>query len=285
MSRELLGTFNSLGKYFLPEQSERIADLTKTFRANPKFRTIINEEFRENCSVFRNHGLIKPDGFLRDNYVVLAACFDAALRSSDNRIEAEKESRTDYLTGALSKRGLDEALCRIFQRYPPDVEHRPSPYYYAMAMLDVDRFKWYDDKLSHSKADVILQEIVSLTNTLIRTPFDLIARPMGDEFVLLLTISDYGNRDPQKVGLKRLEEIAGFLNSLVTDSVMDRYNRNARSQSELMAPIPKVTLSYGAKVFSHPETIIDSPQELGSKIYDPLDIELQHSKKLKNISR
>ena len=52
---------------------------------------------------------------------------------------ASTEARHDALTGALNRKGLDEALTREFA----DVRRRETPL--CMALLDIDNFKKLND--------------------------------------------------------------------------------------------------------------------------------------------
>lgn len=99
-------------------------------------------------------------------------------------LEAELQSvsekvREDELTGALNRRGLDEALERELSR----TGRQTDPL--CLALLDIDNFKKLNDRLGHIAGDQALLHLVSVIKETLR-PTDIIARYGGEEFVILL---------------------------------------------------------------------------------------------------
>ncbi len=76
---------------------------------------------------------------------------------------------------------------------------------FAVAFLDMDRFKLVNDRYGHLRGDEVLRQFVSVVRREIRE-HDILARYGGDEFVLLLT--DVNARGVQVV-LNRIQEIIG----------------------------------------------------------------------------
>jgi len=89
------------------------------------------------------------------------------------------QARHDSLTGALNRKGLDEALVRELSV----VRRKETPL--CMALLDIDNFKKINDKLGHATGDAALAHLASVTRDVMR-PQDTLARYGGEEFVLLL---------------------------------------------------------------------------------------------------
>lgn len=85
----------------------------------------------------------------------------------------------DQLTGALNRRGLDDALAREAAR----AERKGSPL--CIALIDIDNFKKINDSYGHQVGDVVLVHLVSIIKETIRSN-DLIGRYGGEEFLLLL---------------------------------------------------------------------------------------------------
>ena len=102
--------------------------------------------------------------------------------------------REDQLTGALNRRGLDDALARESAR----AERANTPL--CVALLDIDNFKVINDTHGHQVGDIVLVHLVAIIMKTLRSN-DLIGRYGGDEFLLLLPDS-------------RLEEAAAIMNRL-----------------------------------------------------------------------
>jgi diguanylate cyclase (GGDEF)-like protein len=90
-----------------------------------------------------------------------------------------ESSLTDALTGlpnrALLTNRLDHTL-KVASR------ERAS---FAVALIDLDRFKWVNDTLGHDAGDMLLKEVARRLKATVRTS-DTVARLGGDEFVLLM---------------------------------------------------------------------------------------------------
>jgi diguanylate cyclase len=87
--------------------------------------------------------------------------------------------REDQLTGALNRRGMDEAFVREEAR----AKRGASPF--AIALLDIDHFKKLNDQLGHQAGDQALIHLTNVVRTLLR-PMDSLARYGGEEFLVLL---------------------------------------------------------------------------------------------------
>lgn len=88
-------------------------------------------------------------------------------------------ARHDTLTGALNRKGLDEAL----EREMSNVRRKDTPL--CMAMLDIDNFKKLNDQLGHATGDEALTHLATVAREVMR-PQDTLSRYGGEEFVILL---------------------------------------------------------------------------------------------------
>lgn len=88
-------------------------------------------------------------------------------------------ARHDPLTGALNRKGLDEALTREVAL----VQYKASSL--CMAMLDIDNFKKINDELGVEIGDAALAHLATVAREAMR-PQDILARYGGEEFVILL---------------------------------------------------------------------------------------------------
>jgi len=93
-------------------------------------------------------------------------------------------SSTDGLTGIHNRRGFDAALEKEWRRAAR------NGYPLALAMLDVDHFKAYNDHYGHQAGDQCLRTVADLIATHGRRTSDLVARYGGEEFSLLAPATD-----------------------------------------------------------------------------------------------
>ena len=89
------------------------------------------------------------------------------------------QARHDPLTGALNRKGLEEAV----EREISSVRRKDTPL--CMALLDIDNFKKLNDTLGHATGDVALAHLAKVARECMR-PQDTLARYGGEEFVILL---------------------------------------------------------------------------------------------------
>ncbi|KGD64190.1 diguanylate cyclase [Alcanivorax nanhaiticus] len=88
-------------------------------------------------------------------------------------------SREDSLTSLANRRYFDEALDREWRRCQRD--KRPL----AIMLVDVDRFKAYNDHYGHLQGDECLRALAEELGRYSRRGGDLVARFGGEEFILL----------------------------------------------------------------------------------------------------
>lgn len=100
-------------------------------------------------------------------------------RLEEKNEKLRQEALTDHLTGVYNLRGFEEFGRRYHSHAERTGEH------YAMFMLDIDKFKTFNDEYGHSTGDYVLRSVAdALTATLRDT--DIVARVGGDEFAGLL---------------------------------------------------------------------------------------------------
>lgn len=94
-------------------------------------------------------------------------------------------SRVDGLTGIANRRWLDEVLAGEWNRARRDA----TPL--AMMMVDIDRFKDYNDRYGHLAGDDCLRAVAEVLQREVgRRAGDFVARFGGEEFAVLLWDAD-----------------------------------------------------------------------------------------------
>ena len=97
----------------------------------------------------------------------------------EQRAQLELLARHDGLTGAANRRTWDLTL-------PLEMERaRREAVPLAVAILDLDHFKRFNDEYGHQAGDQLLKAAVAVWQALVR-PGDLLARYGGEEFTVLL---------------------------------------------------------------------------------------------------
>jgi diguanylate cyclase (GGDEF)-like protein len=117
--------------------------------------------------------------FLTVTPVIGLATLRLRMRSEDARAAVEHQARTDPLTGLPNRRGLTETLAREVAR----AGRTGSPL--ALALLDLDHFKRFNDERGHATGDELLAAAATSWSRVLRET-DLLARWGGEEFVVVL---------------------------------------------------------------------------------------------------
>lgn len=109
------------------------------------------------------------------------------LRLDEAREVAESQAFTDPLTGLYNRRGLELALAVALRSAsgtggPAAVGKQRG---FALAHMDLDRFKEVNDQYGHAAGDLVLRRVAQVLRSETRSN-DTAARVGGDEFVLIL---------------------------------------------------------------------------------------------------
>jgi len=116
------------------------------------------------------------DGFVTD--ITERKCAEIALTDARARLEAM--AGTDALTGLANRRRFDAAMAQEWIRAARDGTAL------SLLVVDVDRFKAYNDRSGHAAGDACLRSLARAVADAGRRPSDVVARIGGDEFALLL---------------------------------------------------------------------------------------------------
>ena len=141
------------------------------------------------------------------------------LRARESKLIAKVDRMTmlaevDPLTGLANRRRFDRALVTAWK---DSIRHRHP---LAVLVVDVDFFKRLNDEYGHVVGDKCLQEIGQVLQTSIVTEEGLAARLGGEEFAILLPVSDeqhareIGERirhEVEQLGIRNTDVPGGFL--------------------------------------------------------------------------
>jgi diguanylate cyclase (GGDEF)-like protein len=131
-------------------------------------------------------------------------------------------SATDGLTGIANRRRFDEVLSSEWSR----AKRNQQPL--ALALLDVDLFKKYNDHYGHQAGDDCLRAVAQVLAANVRRTGDLVARYGGEEFALIAVGAD----EPSAVAMS--QAICATLQGL--------------GQAHELSPFGVVTASIGVAV-------------------------------------
>jgi diguanylate cyclase len=101
------------------------------------------------------------------------------MRLQEELTNASDMVRLDPLTGALNRKGMNEAFETEVARM---LRHGSK---LCLALLDIDNFKKLNDSLGHAAGDAALVHLAKVVQDAIR-PEDTLARYGGEEFVVIL---------------------------------------------------------------------------------------------------
>jgi len=115
--------------------------------------------------------------------VTVIGLFTIILLVADLADQARRLAATDMLTGALNRRGFDEAARALIASV------RRTGRSIALVVIDLDRFKAVNDRFGHPAGDRVLRAVCDCIGEGIGRR-DLFARTGGEEFALIMTDVD-----------------------------------------------------------------------------------------------
>jgi diguanylate cyclase (GGDEF)-like protein len=186
-------------------------------------------------NIFRN-----PVGLLGYSLAILIPAVIASVASyftlslyfelEQSRMEIRELAITDDLTQVFNRRYFFELVGRELER------SRRNGTPLAIVLFDIDDFKLVNDNHGHLAGDLVLQEMCSACQVIVR-PYDIFARFGGEEFVFLLPDTDES----------RARAFAERLRQLIARQVVVTYN-DSRMQ---------ITISIGVAVFNSKMDTVD----------------------------
>lgn len=118
-------------------------------------------------------------GMYMDVVLLSLALADRMRSTQEKKLIAEKEAKTDILTGLFNRRAYYEISNMEYHRL---LRHHRT---LSVVMFDVDHFKQVNDTYGHDVGDMVLKSVAAIVKGIIRD-YDYAFRVGGDEFLLLL---------------------------------------------------------------------------------------------------
>lgn len=164
-----------------------------------------------------------------DLAITLSEQLALAISNIKLRETLRNQSIHDPLTGLYNRRYLEETISREVNR----AKRNSLPF--AICILDVDKFKEFNDTFGHEAGDIVLQGLGTLLNSFIRVG-DTACRYGGEEFVIVLPETS------MKDALKQAERLHQQVSHL-----------QLNYQQKILG---KITISIGIAIY--PEDGVDS---------------------------
>ena len=161
----------------------------------------------------------------------LARTRQAMFETAEAREEAQhfrEQARRDPLTGLRNRRYVDEVLPGLIAAGGE----------LTVAIVDLDHFKWINDRLSHDIGDQVLVLVAKLLETELAavSPDGFIARMGGEEFLVVLPGTDVPEAAEQLDDIRRAvgsyawSEITGSLPVTISVGVAGRWEASVAGQ-------------------------------------------------------
>lgn len=177
-------SFTSRKQLFVPEvESHPDVDqnlVAKLDVVSALFQPILREGVAVGViAVHWSHRVTELDDIVSRTVTLLAAESSLAIERAELMDRLERAARTDDLTGLPNRGAWNEEITREMARA------RRAGTALCLALIDLDRFKQFNDTHGHQAGDRLLKESASRWADELRET-DLLARYGGDEFALAL---------------------------------------------------------------------------------------------------
>ncbi|MEV4709489.1 GGDEF domain-containing protein [Actinoplanes sp. NPDC049316] len=174
------------GNYLLVRRvvCRRLRPLADGMRA---FQQRLDASGGENGWLTLDVGRYRLDADAPDQFGASAVAFNRmvdSLRIVNEQLEML--TLTDPLTGLANRRHFDERFSDAWQRA------LATGGSVAVAMIDVDHFKQYNDGYGHLAGDECLRRVAAALSGSVREGSDLLCRYGGEEFAIVLSDADAG---------------------------------------------------------------------------------------------
>jgi diguanylate cyclase (GGDEF)-like protein len=144
-------------------------------------------------------------------------------------------STRDFLTGLANRAVLDGRLSEEVSRA------RRHQRRFAVALVDIDHFKRFNDRYGHPQGDVVLRTLAGVLKSAVRES-DLVARYGGEEFALVLPEAGVAEARAKLEAIRGLVEMTSFdgadialLNRVTLSAGVAEFPSDGDSPEDLLA--------------------------------------------------
>lgn len=138
---------------------------------------VLSRQVISQLELRRSISVLESAVIQREQYVEQLEQYQKTLE--ETQVQLDAESARDGLTGVNNRRTFQVRFEEEFAR----ARRQKAPL--ALVMLDVDRFKQYNDSFGHPAGDEALRAVARILQQTIR-PYDVVARYGGEEFTVIL---------------------------------------------------------------------------------------------------
>lgn len=192
-------------------------------------------------------GLITPEKDLEKEQL-LAEVGDLKLKLDKAYQEIEdlkKKSDYDFLTGLYNRRFFNQQTEKIINQinkpFSGERRERSASKNITAIFIDLDNFKWINDKFGHETGDRVLKEAAEALKSSVRGDKDIAARIGGEEFVVLMSDTT------EEVAKKKAEDLLKQISRRTTMHTGD----------DISNPFISVEASIGVAEFKKGENLSD----------------------------
>jgi diguanylate cyclase (GGDEF)-like protein len=167
-------------------------------------------------------------GMFIDVVLLSLALADRMKITQEEKRIAEKEAKTDMVTGLFNRRAYNEICNMEYQRLVRN--HRIL----SVVMFDIDHFKRINDTYGHDTGDIVLKNVAQIVESVIRE-YDYAFRIGGDEFLLLLPETNreqaslLAERIRKQIEDQKVVDKNNLILSLTASFGIAQYNQNDAS--------------------------------------------------------
>ncbi|KZL92379.1 diguanylate cyclase [Clostridium magnum] len=121
------------------------------------------------------------------------------------RRSVDKASKIDFLTNIYNRRYFNELLIKEWKSC------EESKSFLSILMIDVDKFKRYNDIYGHLSGDKCLKRISEEIKNVVKESNDIVSRYGGEEFIVLIPNSDLEKAKSMAENLRKNIELLGIV--------------------------------------------------------------------------